>query len=115
MHSFWAGGYANFLLGQKPTISGQRQQLTVNLYKEAIWTKDLMILSFTSVKLFCGAWFCWVFIIPIYEYGCVGVYTLYIVYIFLLFQIYVRTGIYHGGEPLCDNVNTQRVPCSNPR
>ncbi|KAI3375957.1 hypothetical protein L3Q82_016375 [Scortum barcoo] len=30
-------------------------------------------------------------------------------------QIYVRTGIYHGGEPLCDNVNTQRVPCSNPR
>lgn len=32
-----------------------------------------------------------------------------------LFQIYVRTGIYHGGEQLCDNVNTQRVPCSNPR
>ncbi|KAG2468424.1 PK3CA kinase, partial [Polypterus senegalus] len=30
-------------------------------------------------------------------------------------KIYVRTGIYHGGEPLCDNVNTQRVPCSNPR
>uniref|UniRef100_A0A665TPY7 Phosphatidylinositol 4,5-bisphosphate 3-kinase catalytic subunit alpha isoform n=1 Tax=Echeneis naucrates TaxID=173247 RepID=A0A665TPY7_ECHNA len=29
--------------------------------------------------------------------------------------IYVRTGIYHGGEQLCDNVNTQRVPCSNPR
>uniref|UniRef100_A0A8C6XAR2 Phosphatidylinositol 4,5-bisphosphate 3-kinase catalytic subunit alpha isoform n=1 Tax=Naja naja TaxID=35670 RepID=A0A8C6XAR2_NAJNA len=31
------------------------------------------------------------------------------------YKIYVRTGIYHGGEPLCDNVNTQRVPCSNPR
>ncbi|KAI3375154.1 hypothetical protein L3Q82_021675, partial [Scortum barcoo] len=30
-------------------------------------------------------------------------------------KIYVRTGIYHGGEQLCDNVNTQRVPCSNPR
>ncbi|XP_064408941.1 phosphatidylinositol 4,5-bisphosphate 3-kinase catalytic subunit alpha isoform isoform X2 [Latimeria chalumnae] len=30
-------------------------------------------------------------------------------------KIYVRTGIYHGGEPLCDIVNTQRVPCSNPR
>ncbi|CAI9597612.1 unnamed protein product, partial [Staurois parvus] len=30
-------------------------------------------------------------------------------------KIYVRTGIYHGVEPLCDNVNTQRVPCSNPR
>uniref|UniRef100_A0A5F8GEL2 Phosphatidylinositol 4,5-bisphosphate 3-kinase catalytic subunit alpha isoform n=1 Tax=Monodelphis domestica TaxID=13616 RepID=A0A5F8GEL2_MONDO len=30
-------------------------------------------------------------------------------------KIYVRTGICHGGEPLCDNVNTQRVPCSNPR
>uniref|UniRef100_A0A3P9N196 Phosphatidylinositol 4,5-bisphosphate 3-kinase catalytic subunit alpha isoform n=1 Tax=Poecilia reticulata TaxID=8081 RepID=A0A3P9N196_POERE len=30
-------------------------------------------------------------------------------------KIYVRTGIYHGGEPLCENVNTQRVPCSNPR
>uniref|UniRef100_A0A4W5PJ28 Phosphatidylinositol-4,5-bisphosphate 3-kinase catalytic subunit alpha n=1 Tax=Hucho hucho TaxID=62062 RepID=A0A4W5PJ28_9TELE len=30
-------------------------------------------------------------------------------------SIYVRTGIYHGGEQLCDNVNTQRVPCSNPR
>ncbi|XP_007440306.1 phosphatidylinositol 4,5-bisphosphate 3-kinase catalytic subunit alpha isoform-like isoform X1 [Python bivittatus] len=30
-------------------------------------------------------------------------------------KIYVRTGIFHGGEPLCDNVNTQRVPCSNPR
>ncbi|XP_075764519.1 phosphatidylinositol 4,5-bisphosphate 3-kinase catalytic subunit alpha isoform-like isoform X2 [Pelodiscus sinensis] len=30
-------------------------------------------------------------------------------------KIYVRTGIYHGGEPLCDNVNTQRVLCSNPR
>lgn len=27
----------------------------------------------------------------------------------------MRTGIYHGGEQLCDNVNTQRVPCSNPR
>ncbi|XP_043932276.1 phosphatidylinositol 4,5-bisphosphate 3-kinase catalytic subunit alpha isoform-like [Protopterus annectens] len=30
-------------------------------------------------------------------------------------KIYVRTGIYHGGEPLCDIVNTSRVPCSNPR
>uniref|UniRef100_A0A673CTV4 Phosphatidylinositol 4,5-bisphosphate 3-kinase catalytic subunit alpha isoform n=1 Tax=Sphaeramia orbicularis TaxID=375764 RepID=A0A673CTV4_9TELE len=30
-------------------------------------------------------------------------------------KIYVRTGIYHGGEQMCDNVNTQRVPCSNPR
>uniref|UniRef100_A0A3P8PFU7 Phosphatidylinositol 4,5-bisphosphate 3-kinase catalytic subunit alpha isoform n=1 Tax=Astatotilapia calliptera TaxID=8154 RepID=A0A3P8PFU7_ASTCA len=30
-------------------------------------------------------------------------------------KIYVRTGIYHGGEQLCDNVNTLRVPCSNPR
>uniref|UniRef100_A0A8C4R270 Phosphatidylinositol 4,5-bisphosphate 3-kinase catalytic subunit alpha isoform n=1 Tax=Eptatretus burgeri TaxID=7764 RepID=A0A8C4R270_EPTBU len=30
-------------------------------------------------------------------------------------KIYVRTGIFHGGEPLCDNVNTQRVPCSNPK
>ncbi|XP_043926378.1 phosphatidylinositol 4,5-bisphosphate 3-kinase catalytic subunit alpha isoform [Protopterus annectens] len=31
-------------------------------------------------------------------------------------KIYVRTGICHGGcEPLCDNVNTQRVQCSNPR
>ncbi|KAF7642503.1 hypothetical protein LDENG_00256900 [Lucifuga dentata] len=30
-------------------------------------------------------------------------------------KIDVRTGIYHGGEPLCDNVNAQRVPCSNPR
>ncbi|XP_029684008.1 phosphatidylinositol 4,5-bisphosphate 3-kinase catalytic subunit alpha isoform isoform X2 [Takifugu rubripes] len=30
-------------------------------------------------------------------------------------EIYVRTGIYHGGEQMCDNVNTQRVPCSNPR
>uniref|UniRef100_A0A3P9N1C6 Phosphatidylinositol 4,5-bisphosphate 3-kinase catalytic subunit alpha isoform n=1 Tax=Poecilia reticulata TaxID=8081 RepID=A0A3P9N1C6_POERE len=32
-----------------------------------------------------------------------------------ILKIYVRTGIYHGGEPLCENVNTQRVPCSNPR
>ncbi|XP_029684009.1 phosphatidylinositol 4,5-bisphosphate 3-kinase catalytic subunit alpha isoform isoform X3 [Takifugu rubripes] len=31
------------------------------------------------------------------------------------YKIYVRTGIYHGGEQMCDNVNTQRVPCSNPR
>jgi len=38
-----------------------------------------------------------------------------VVLISTFFQIYVRTGIYHGGEPLCDNVNTQRVPCSNPR
>ena len=33
-------------------------------------------------------------------------------------KIYVRPGIYHGGEPLCDNVNTlvnTRVPCSSPR
>ncbi|KAJ3599094.1 hypothetical protein NHX12_033057 [Muraenolepis orangiensis] len=30
-------------------------------------------------------------------------------------KIYVRTGLYHGGEQMCDNVNTQRVPCSNPR
>uniref|UniRef100_A0AAJ7WKG1 phosphatidylinositol-4,5-bisphosphate 3-kinase n=1 Tax=Petromyzon marinus TaxID=7757 RepID=A0AAJ7WKG1_PETMA len=29
-------------------------------------------------------------------------------------KIYVKTGVFHGGEPLCDNVNTQRVPCSNP-
>uniref|UniRef100_A0A8C6PA81 Phosphatidylinositol 4,5-bisphosphate 3-kinase catalytic subunit alpha isoform n=1 Tax=Nothobranchius furzeri TaxID=105023 RepID=A0A8C6PA81_NOTFU len=28
---------------------------------------------------------------------------------------FLRTGIYHGGEQMCDNVNTQRVPCSNPR
>ncbi|CAJ0959723.1 unnamed protein product [Ranitomeya imitator] len=30
-------------------------------------------------------------------------------------KIYVRTGMFHGAEPLCDNVNTLRVPCSNPR
>ncbi|XP_059574846.1 phosphatidylinositol 4,5-bisphosphate 3-kinase catalytic subunit alpha isoform-like [Alligator mississippiensis] len=30
-------------------------------------------------------------------------------------KIYVRTGIYHGGEPLCDNVKTRRVPCCRPR
>ncbi|XP_059573268.1 phosphatidylinositol 4,5-bisphosphate 3-kinase catalytic subunit alpha isoform-like [Alligator mississippiensis] len=29
-------------------------------------------------------------------------------------EIYVRTGIYHGSELLCDSVNTQSVPCSNP-
>ncbi|XP_066295841.1 phosphatidylinositol 4,5-bisphosphate 3-kinase catalytic subunit alpha isoform-like [Branchiostoma lanceolatum] len=29
-------------------------------------------------------------------------------------KIYVRSGVYHGGEPLCTPVNTNRVPCSNP-
>uniref|UniRef100_A0AAZ3P4C2 Phosphatidylinositol-4,5-bisphosphate 3-kinase n=1 Tax=Oncorhynchus tshawytscha TaxID=74940 RepID=A0AAZ3P4C2_ONCTS len=31
----------------------------------------------------------------------------------LSMKIYVRIGVYHGGEQICDNVNTQRVPCSN--
>ncbi|XP_019402039.1 PREDICTED: phosphatidylinositol 4,5-bisphosphate 3-kinase catalytic subunit alpha isoform-like, partial [Crocodylus porosus] len=29
-------------------------------------------------------------------------------------KIYVRTGIYHGSELLCDCENTQSVPCSDP-
>ncbi|XP_071510184.1 phosphatidylinositol 4,5-bisphosphate 3-kinase catalytic subunit alpha isoform-like [Diadema antillarum] len=30
-------------------------------------------------------------------------------------KIYVRTGIFHGDEPLCPIVTTEQVPCSNPR
>eukprot|EP00057_Strongylocentrotus_purpuratus_P008911 XP_011663385.1 PREDICTED: phosphatidylinositol 4,5-bisphosphate 3-kinase catalytic subunit alpha isoform [Strongylocentrotus purpuratus] len=30
-------------------------------------------------------------------------------------KIYVRTGIYHGEEPLCPIVSTEQVPWSNPR
>lgn len=31
------------------------------------------------------------------------------------FQIYVRTGVYHGTEPLCPIVDTQQVVFSNPK
>jgi len=33
----------------------------------------------------------------------------------VLDQIYVRTGIYHGTEPLCPTRDTQHVDSSNPR
>lgn len=70
-----------------------------------------MILSFISVKLFV------VLDSVDCSYACVCVVCIHYMHSvrFPFFQIYVRTGIYHGGEPLCDNVNTQRVPCSNPR
>ena len=32
-----------------------------------------------------------------------------------MFQIYVKTGIYHGTEPLCPIRDTEQVDSSNPR
>lgn len=32
-----------------------------------------------------------------------------------IIQVFVKAGIFHGDEQLCDSLQTAQVPCGNPR